>query len=141
MPAETAATIERDGQICLWWDETPIDLFFDYAPVHADAARNRRTLPFAGTRIPVLGPAELAVFKVRYDRTRDWADIEAMIAAGTLDLNAVREALAGWPGRPMRSSAGSTKRCGRPGGTPANPQAAVWPVRWQRGLHPFTRTR
>lgn len=24
-PAETAETIARDGQIRLWWDETPVD--------------------------------------------------------------------------------------------------------------------
>jgi hypothetical protein len=95
-PAGTAETIGREGQIRLWWDETPVDLFFDYEPVHADAARHRRVMPFADTRIPVLGPIELAVFKVMFDRTRDWADIEAMIAAHALDLDAVREAL-----RPM----------------------------------------
>lgn len=92
-PPGTVEVIERDGQIRLWWDETPVDLFFDYVPVHAEAARNRRTVPFAGTRIPVLGPVELAVFKVMFDRTRDWADIEAMLEAGTLDLEAVRAAL------------------------------------------------
>jgi hypothetical protein len=42
----------------------------------------------------VLGPVELAVFKAMFDRTRDWADIEAMLAAGTLDLDAVRDTLA-----------------------------------------------
>jgi hypothetical protein len=92
-PAGTAETIERDGQIRLWWDETPVDLFFDYVPIHEDAARNRRTVPFEGTRIPVLGPTELAVFKAMFDRTRDWADVEAMAAAGTLDADAVKEAL------------------------------------------------
>ena len=90
MPPGTEEAIARDGQVRLWWDETPVDLFFDYVPVHADAARNRRTVPFEGVRIPVLGPVELAVFKVMFDRTRDWADIEAMIVARTLDLAAVR---------------------------------------------------
>lgn len=28
-----------------------------------------------------------------FDRTRDWADIEAMIAAETLDVDALRDAL------------------------------------------------
>jgi len=92
-PAETAAVIHRDGQTRLWWDETPVDLFFDNVPVHADAAQHRRTVPFAGTQIPILGPIELGVFKAMFDRTRDWADIEAMIAAGTLDLDAVNETL------------------------------------------------
>ncbi len=92
---ETAVTVTRDGQVRLWWEGTPVDLFFDYAPVHQQAARHCRTVPFAGTRIPVLGPVELAVFKVMFDRTRDWADIEALLAAETLDLHAVRRTLRG----------------------------------------------
>jgi hypothetical protein len=91
--AGTAETIVRDGQIRLWWEGTPIDLFFDYDPVHKEAARNRRTVPFEGERIPVLGPVELAVFKVMFDRTRDWADLEAMAERGTLDFGAVRASL------------------------------------------------
>ncbi len=41
----------------------------------------------------MLGPIELAAFKAISDRARDWADIEEMVAAGTLDLDAVRDAL------------------------------------------------
>jgi hypothetical protein len=93
IPAGTEEVVARDGQVRLWWDGTPIDLFFDYVPVHADAARNRRRVPFEGVRIPVLGPVELAVFKVMFDRTRDWADIEAMVERGTLDVGAVHAAL------------------------------------------------
>ena len=93
--AASVEAIRRDGQVRLWWGYTPVDLFFDYVPLHADAARNRRTVPFAGTRIPVLGPVELAVFKAMFDRTRDWADIEAMVAASSLDVDAVRELLVG----------------------------------------------
>jgi hypothetical protein len=92
-PEGTVEAIERDGQIRLWWDDTPVDLFFDYVPIHEEAARNRRTVPFEGTTIPVLGPTELAVFKAMFDRTRDWADVEAMAAAGTLDAGEVRRAL------------------------------------------------
>ena len=92
-PEGTAETIAAEGQIRLWWDETPVDLFFDYEPVHADAARHTKQVPFAGTRIPILGPIELTVFKAMFDRTRDWADIEAMLAANTVDLDAVRVTL------------------------------------------------
>jgi len=94
-PPDSAEVVARDGQVRLWWDETPLDLFFDYVAVHAQAARQRRTVPFAGTRIPVLGPVELAAFKAMFDRTRDWADVEAMAAAGTLDADAVSVTLAG----------------------------------------------
>jgi hypothetical protein len=92
-PADALETIAHAAQIRLWWTETPVDLFFDAVPVHADAARNRRDVPFEDERIPVLGPIELAVFKAMFDRTRDWADIEAMLCAATLDLDAVRETL------------------------------------------------
>jgi hypothetical protein len=90
---ETVETIKRDGQVRLWWDNTPVDLFFSYEPFHDEAARNRRFVPFESEQIPVLGPVELAVLKAMFDRTRDWADIEAMIAAGNLDVDAVRERL------------------------------------------------
>ena len=36
---------------------------------------------------PVLGATELTVFKAFFDRTKDWADIEAMIDAGTVDTH------------------------------------------------------
>jgi hypothetical protein len=94
VPEGTAEAITTDGQVRIWWDATPLDLFFDYVALHEEAARNSRTVPFADTRIPVLGPVELAVFKVMFDRTRDWADIEAMVAANTLDLEALRTTLA-----------------------------------------------
>lgn len=77
--------IERDGQARLWWDETPVDLFFSYEPLHDQAESNRVLVPFEGVEVPVLGPLELAALKAVFDRTRDWADIEEMLAAGTLD--------------------------------------------------------
>ena len=92
-PPDTIEAIARDGQRRLWWEGTPIDLFFDYVPIHAEAARNAQSVDFAGATIPILGPVELAVFKAMFDRTRDWADIEAMAAAHTLDFEAVQTAL------------------------------------------------
>ncbi|MGZ5348212.1 MAG: hypothetical protein ACXWGV_11550, partial [Solirubrobacterales bacterium] len=32
--SRSAAAAKRDGQVRLWWDDTPVDLFFDYAPIH-----------------------------------------------------------------------------------------------------------
>ena len=95
---KSIATIRRDGQVRLWWEDTPVDLFFDNLPVHEEAARHRRMVPFEGEQIPVLGPAELALFKVMFDRTRDWADIEAMIEAENLDIAALRAGIAEFVG-------------------------------------------
>lgn len=91
---ETVPAIVQDGQIRLWWSGTPIDLFFDYAPLHAAAARRRRFVPFAGIDLPVLGCIDLVLFKALFARTKDWADIEAVVAAGTLDVHAARAELA-----------------------------------------------
>lgn len=94
VPDDAVEVIARDGQTRLWWDETPIDLFFNNVPVHDDAEAHRREVPLTGeVTIPILGPIELAVFKIMFDRTQDWADLEAMIAAETLDLDEVRRVL------------------------------------------------
>lgn len=93
VPDDAARIIARDGQTRLWWEQTPVDLFFDNLPIHADAAQHARTVPLGGATVQVIGPVELAVFKIMFDRTRDWADVEEMIAAETLDVDAVREAL------------------------------------------------
>jgi hypothetical protein len=98
-PEGTADAIARDGQIRLWWGETPIDLFFQYAPVHEQAASNRHFVDFLGHSIPVLGPNELAVFKAMFARTQDWADIEALVANDALDVDTVSNTL-----RPMLPS-------------------------------------
>jgi hypothetical protein len=92
-PPGVAEAIVADGQIRLWWGDVPVDVFFDYVDVHRLAARDVRLRPFAGVEIPVLDPIALAVFKAMFDRTKDWADIEAMVAAGSLDLAAAQERL------------------------------------------------
>jgi hypothetical protein len=77
---------ERDGQVRLWWDDTPVDVFLDVHRFHREVATAVRQVPFMGRTIPVLGCTALAVFKALFDRTKDWADIEAMIEAGALDV-------------------------------------------------------
>jgi hypothetical protein len=94
IPSDAADVITRDGQTRLWWEGTPLDLFFDYAPVHEQAAAHRRWVRFEGIDLPVLAPVELAVFKIMFDRGRDWVDVEEMLRAESLDVKAVRRALA-----------------------------------------------
>jgi hypothetical protein len=77
---------ERDGQVRVWWGETPIDVFFNVLPFHQEVSRNVRYVSFAGRTIPVLDCTALTVFKAMFDRTKDWADIEAMIEAKTIDV-------------------------------------------------------
>jgi hypothetical protein len=79
-----AEIVRRDGQVRVMWDDTPIDLFFSYDPFHRAASRARRPVPFGETTIPVLGADHLVVCKVVFDRPKDWVDIDAMLAAGTV---------------------------------------------------------
>jgi hypothetical protein len=97
-PDGAAEQLARDGQKRLWWEDTPVDLFLDYAPIHRDAAEHARRVPFEGVDIPVLGPVELAVFKAMFDRTKDWADIEALLEAGTVRRLEIEQALAAMVG-------------------------------------------
>lgn len=83
------AQLESEGQARLWWDGTPVDLFLDTTPFHADVGERIRWEPFAGHDVPFLACRDLAVFKAFFDRTKDWADLEEMHAAGTLDVEAV----------------------------------------------------
>jgi hypothetical protein len=83
------AQLESDGQTRLWWDSTPVDVFLDTTPFHADVGERIRWEPFAGQDVPFLACRDLAVFKAFSDRTKDWADLEEMQAAGTLDVEAV----------------------------------------------------
>ena len=95
MPAEVILTsanraeVLDKGQTRAWWDDTPIDLFFANHPFHDTVQGRVRTVPFADTSITVLDCSSLAVFKAFFDRTKDWADLEAMAAAGQLDVDAV----------------------------------------------------
>ena len=80
-------------QARLWWDRTPIDVFFNTVAFHEEIARRIRVEDFAGHRIPFLACRDLAVFKAFFDRTQDRADLERMAEAGTLEADAVIDVL------------------------------------------------
>lgn len=86
MSAADIQAAERDGQVRVWWEDTPIDLFLDVHRFHREVAAGVREVPFSGRTIPVLGCTALVVFKALFDRTKDWADIEAIAQAGAADL-------------------------------------------------------
>lgn len=82
--AERRAVL-ADDQVRLWWDDTPIDLFFAASDFHFDVATRCELVNFSGRKVPVLCAEDLAVFKAMFDRPKDWVDIAEMVAAGALD--------------------------------------------------------
>lgn len=76
----------QDDQVRLWWDDTPIDVFFAADAFHAEIDRRCRLVPFAGRSVRVLCAEDLAVFKAMFDRPKDWVDIATMVEADAIDL-------------------------------------------------------
>jgi hypothetical protein len=80
---EIARLVDRDGQARVLWDATPIDLFFAYDRFHESAGRARVVVPFGESTIPILAVEHLIVCKVVFNRSRDWVDLEAVLAVET----------------------------------------------------------
>jgi hypothetical protein len=76
---DALSAILRDGQVRLDWTGTPLDLFFAYDALH-DACRERsERVDFLGMTISVLSAEDLVVFKVLFNRRKDWADVEQIL--------------------------------------------------------------
>jgi hypothetical protein len=81
------AKVERDGQARLDWDGTPVDVFLNNVPLHEAVAGAVVWVPLEDRQVPVLDCASLAIFKAFFDRTKDWADMEAIAAATPEDID------------------------------------------------------
>lgn len=83
---EERAALGRDGQVRLWWDGTPVDLFLSTHPFHDHAEASTRRVPFAGVEeLPILSCSDLAVFKAFFARAKDAVDVAEMVLAGAVD--------------------------------------------------------
>lgn len=96
--AQQRTLLRQDGQIRLWWDKTPIDIFLNTTDFHQQAQLRIRWETFVGKRVPFLACADIAVFKAFFNRSQDWADLEAMQAVGTLNIDEVGAVLAKYLG-------------------------------------------
>ena len=84
----------RDGQVRLWWEDTPIDVFLNSLPLHEEVAAGVVWVPLEGRDVPVLDCASLTIFKAFFDRTKDWADIEAIAIATPEDIEGAAATIA-----------------------------------------------
>lgn len=86
-------TVARTGQVRIEWDGTPLDLFFAYDVFHEECRTRSRPVDFLGESVQVLSAEDLAVFKVIFNRPKDWLDIEAMLTeqGSAFDVEHTRE--------------------------------------------------
>lgn len=91
--ADVEATV-RNGQCRLWWDETPVDVFLNTHEIHRQMAERVVWVPLADRQVPMVDCVSLAVFKALLDRTKDWADMEAIADVSPADIAAAAEAVA-----------------------------------------------
>jgi hypothetical protein len=90
--------VRRDGQTRLFWDGVPVDVFLNNLPLHEEVANRIMWVPLQGREIPVLDCASLVIFKSLFNRTKDWADIEAVAAAAPDAVKAAAKAVGGLVG-------------------------------------------
>lgn len=88
----------RNGQVRLWWDETPVDAFLSNIEFHDQASRHIVPAVLAGREISVLDCVSLTVFKAYFDRGKDWVDIETMAERDATIIELAAATIAGLSG-------------------------------------------
>lgn len=89
-PREEKA-IRAEGQARLSWDRYLLDVFFAVHPFHDSCAKRVRDVSFGDQEIPILSAEDLVVFKLLFNRPKDWLDIEQVLfaQAGHFDVGYV----------------------------------------------------
>jgi hypothetical protein len=79
-------SLEANGQVRLHWGSVPVDIFLNTTEFHESVASRVRYETFGGASVPFIGCTDLAIFKCIFNRSRDWVDLEEMVAIGSLDI-------------------------------------------------------
>lgn len=95
---EDIQRVRREGQARLFWDGVPVDVFLNNLPLHEDVAAAVVWVSLEGEKVPMLDCASLVLFKALFNRTKDWADIEAIAETTPGDVEAAALTLAGLVG-------------------------------------------
>ena len=94
---ETEVKAVRDtGQVRLWWPlpdgqpPIPLDLFFPQGRLHELVNQQAELVPMLDGTVPIVPATYLMVFKMLFDRRKDWADIEELLRFGKVDVAEAR---------------------------------------------------
>ena len=93
LDAATSQGLKNSGQVRLFWQGTPLDLFFSNLPFHDRCMERRTQERYGESHIHILSPEDLVVCKVAFGRPKDKVDIRAMFEAtgDEFDLDYVRK--------------------------------------------------
>jgi len=86
LPADALAVAQR-GDLGIRWHGVRIDVFLPVLAISHQAIARRVRVPFARSAIWILRAEDLLIFKLLYGRTKDFADIEHLLAARHLTLD------------------------------------------------------
>ncbi len=91
--------VQESGQVRLLWPHPdgqppiPLDLFFPQSDYHHEVTRRAEWVAMLDDVVPIVSATDLMVFKMLFDRRKDWADIEELLRYGKVDVEAARGAL------------------------------------------------
>jgi hypothetical protein len=91
-----AAAVRESGQVRLQWPHPdgqapiPLDLFFPQHQFHDVVMTRTELVAMLDETIPILSATDLMVFKMLFDRRKDWADIEELVRFGKADVAEAR---------------------------------------------------
>ncbi len=66
-------------QVRLPWDDIPVDLFFSFDPFHDSCLQRRVRTKFRDRDTWVLSAEDAVIFKVMFNRPKDWPDVEMIV--------------------------------------------------------------
>lgn len=90
------AMVRSTGQVRLWWPHPdgqppiPLDLFFPQSPLHELVNQRAERVAMLDSVVPIVSATDLMIFKMLFDRRKDWADIEELMRYGKVDVENAR---------------------------------------------------
>lgn len=78
-------------ELKLDWEGTPIHFFFSCDPLHDQMEKQVREVPLGDGTVPLVSPEHLVIRKALLGRSKDWRDIEQILARPSpLDLDEIQ---------------------------------------------------
>ena len=88
--------VRKDGQVRLLWPvedspspPIPVDLFLPQHVLHGVVATRTELVSMLDAQVPIICATDLTIFKLLFDRGKDWGDVESMLRFGRVDVQEV----------------------------------------------------